>query len=109
MTCDAKQNARYQGCGICSQLAGYERGLQVAGREEQGTFVPAAADSLKIRRDLKRRGCRVMQIQQCPECETYYLYKTDYEYLAFGSAGEQILTRLTDEAAAEYFDWPEVK
>lgn len=94
-------------CSICSQLKDYERGFQVGGREEEDTFLPAAASRLKKVRDLKPEGCRYMYLEQCPECEAYYLYKSDYEYLAFGSEDEQILERLTAAEVAKYLAWPE--
>lgn len=100
------KDSRHQHCSICSQLRDYERGLQVVGREEQDTFIPDAAGSLKLVKALKEKGCRCIRLEQCPECETYYLYQTDYEYLAFGSEDEQKLTRLTDEEAVKYLDQP---
>ena len=36
------------------------------------------------------------------KCGTYYLYRTDYEYLVNGSEDEEYLTRLTEEQAAGY-------
>jgi hypothetical protein len=92
-------------CPICSRLADYERSFQRRGHEEQDTFLPAAADSLEVVRDLKPGGAeRLLQLKQCPECGTHYLYETDYEFLWFGSEDEQKLTRLTDEEAAEYLE-----
>lgn len=106
MTAQSNKDARHEHCPICSQLRGYERGLQVHGREEQDTFLPDAAERLKFARTLKARGCRVIQLSRCPQCETYYLFKSDYEYLATGSEDEQTLERLTDEKAAEYLAQP---
>ena len=68
--------------------------------------MPAAADSLKIVRDLKPRRGRVMQLKQCAECETYYIYETDYEFLTTGSEDEQTLTRLKADEVPEYLAWP---
>ena len=57
-------------------------------------------------RDFKQHSSRKLQLQQCPQCATYYLYRTDYEFLVNGSEDEEELTRLTDEAAAEYLARP---
>jgi hypothetical protein len=111
VTSDSNRAARTQlqhsRCRICSQLADYERGFQRRGHEEEDTFLPAAADSLEVARDLKPGGGnRLLQLKQCPECGTYYRYETDYEFLLFGSEDEQKLTRLTEEEAAEYLQRP---
>jgi hypothetical protein len=107
MTDQSNKDLRHQQCSICSQLKDYERGIQVVGKEEQDRFVPEIAGQLKFVKTLKPGGCRYTQLHQCPECGTYYTYRTDYEYLAFGSEDEQILTRLTDEEGVEYLNSPE--
>jgi hypothetical protein len=61
---------------------------------------------LKVVRDFQPYGSRKLQLQQCPECGTYYLYRTDYEFLVNGSEDEEFLTRLTDNEAAEYLERP---
>jgi hypothetical protein len=99
----SSQAAREQDCGICSRLAAYQRGFQKVGREEEDTFLPVVADGLEVARDLRPGGGnRLLQLKRCPECGTYYLYRTDYEFLYGGSEDEQELTRLTREEAAEY-------
>jgi hypothetical protein len=68
--------------------------------------LPAAAAQLRVLRDLRPYGSRKLQLQQCPECGTYYLYRTDYEYLVNGSEDKEYVTRLTDQQAAEYLNRP---
>jgi hypothetical protein len=93
-------------CSICSQLADYESAYQKYGHEEENTYLPTAANSLKTVRDFKPYSSRKLQLQQCPQCQTYYLYTTDYEFLVNGSEDEEELTRLTDQEAAEYLARP---
>lgn len=99
----------HQNCSYCSPLEDYERGFQKSG---EGTFLPQAAEKLAILYDLKPGffnlggnpplqvpSSRLLQLRQCPQCETFYLYRTDYEFLWGGSEDEQILERLTIEQA----------
>ena len=103
----APKAARHTLCSLCSQLGDYEFAFQKGGREDEATYLPAPAYSLPVVRDLKPDGgCRLLQLKQCPECETYYLYKTDYEFLVSGTEDEQELTRLTAEEAAAYLEPP---
>lgn len=96
-----------ENCAICTQIGPYSRGLQCGGREEEDSFLPEAGEKLVLIRDLKPwSGTRQLVVRQCPECGTYYLYKTDYEYLATGSEDEQELTRLTAEEAQAYLQRP---
>ena len=67
-------------------------------------WLPDAAKSLKMARNLTPISNGVLELQQCPECQTYYLYRTNYEYLVYGSEDEQFLQRLADEAAAKYLE-----
>jgi len=90
------------GCSICSQLADRESATQKQGWEQNDTRLPSAANHLNLIRDLKPSSYRKLQLHQCPECGTYYLYRTDYEYLAGGSEDDQHLTRLSASDAAEY-------
>ena len=102
MTNDSNTDARHGHCSICSQLRDHEFGRQTHGRPEEDTFLPDAARHLKNVRELKPGSVRYTWLRRCPECATYYLHRTGYEYLASGSEDEQFLTRLTDEKAAEY-------
>lgn len=97
-------------CSICTQIGPYRRGLQTHGREDEDSFLPTIGEKLVLVRDLKPwSGTRQLVVRQCPECGTYYLYKTDYEYLATGSEDEQELTRLTSEEAQAYLERPIAK
>ena len=99
-----RKDTTTRNCSICSGLSDSESAFQKYGREEDNTYLPTAAGLLTVVRDIKPNSSRKLQLQQCPECGTYYLYKSDYEYLVNGTEDEEDLTRLTDEQAAEYFD-----
>lgn len=96
-----------QNCSLCASLKDYERGEQKSG---EGTFLPQAAAQLTVLYDLQPRSfdlgghppltiasSRLTQLWECPECQTFYLYREDYEFLWGGTEDEQILERLTDE------------
>lgn len=104
MSYDTATDASGQQCRACSSLLDRESAFQKFGREENNTHLPPAAACLKVVRDYRPHGNRKLQLQQCPECGTCFLYKTDYEYLVDGSEDEEFLTRLTDEQAAEYLN-----
>jgi hypothetical protein len=104
MTSEEKPDTPHITCSICSQLADKEFGYQKYGWEDDDKYLPTAASSLKIIIDFKPYASRKLQLQQCPECRTYYLYRTDYEYLANGSEDEEFLTRLSATEAAKYLD-----
>ena len=95
-----------QACSVCSQLADRETAYQKFGWEENDTYLPAASDALVIVRDFKPYSSRKLQLRRCPECGTYYLYSSDYEYLVNGSEDEETLERLTAERAAELLQTP---
>lgn len=90
------------GCEICSTLKDQENAYQKFGWEENNTHLPAAVSSLVVVRDFQPGSARILQLQQCPLCGTYYLYRTDYEYLVNGSEDEQHLTRLSRDEAQNY-------
>ncbi len=87
----------HSSCELCSGLSDEEHAYQKYGWEENNTYLPGAASQLKVVRDLRPSDSRKLQLQQCPKCGTYYLYRTDYEYLVNGSEDEEHLTRLTLE------------
>lgn len=89
-------------CPICTVLRDREYASQKWGWDQHDSYLPAAAEHLEVVRDYRTHGSRQLQLQRCPECGTYYLYRTDYEYLVDGSEDEQTLTRLTGQEAAEY-------
>lgn len=106
MNITSSQTLLQQACSICSQLADRETAFQKYGWEENDTYLPAAADALAIVRDFKPYSSRKLQLWRCPECGTYYLYSSDYEYLVNGSEDEETLERLTAERAAELLQAP---
>ncbi len=83
------------GCPLCAQLKSYESAFQKGGREDEATHLPAAFSDLVKHRDLAPGRGRDSWLMQCPHCDTHYLYRSDYEYLAGGSEDEQALERLT--------------
>jgi hypothetical protein len=93
-------------CSICSQLADHEYAFQKYGWEDDSTYLPPASNQLKLVRDFAPGSSRAKQLKQCPECETYYLYTSDYEYLVNGTEDEDDLRRLTSSEAAEYLNRP---
>ncbi len=102
MLVGAGVDAQHEACALCSGLCDHEYAFQKYGRDEDNTHLPAAAANLIVVLDLQPYGSRKLQLQQCPGCGAYYLYRTDYEYLVNGSEDEEFLTRLTAEQAAEY-------
>jgi len=96
--------ARHTTCSLCSQLADEEVAFQKYGWEQYDTHLPAAANNLKLVTDFRPYDSRQLKLLQCPACKTYYLYRTDYEFLVNGSEDEDFLTRLSDKEAAEYLN-----
>ena len=88
-------------CKICASLSDHEYATQKYGWEESNTYLPAASNQLVIVKDFQPFSSRKKQIQQCPECGTYYLYLTDYEYLVNGSEDEESLIRLPIDQAED--------
>lgn len=91
-------------CAICSQIKDIEVAGQKYGWPENDTSLPAPAASLVQIRQLVPFDSRTLDLWRCPQCGTYYLYKTDYEYQVNGTEDEQSLTRLTPEQAAFYLE-----
>ncbi len=88
-------------CSICSGLKDKEYAFQKYQSNYADSYLPESSHKLILVKDLKKNSGRLKQLKQCPECRTYYLYETDYEYFAFGSEDEEFLTRLTEEEALE--------
>lgn len=101
-----KSPAPFDLCSTCSTLAEEEYAYQKYGAEEGNTFLPSTADKLIIIRDFAPYSSRKLQLRQCPECATYYLYRSDYEYLVNGTEDEEFLTRLSADQAADYLNRP---
>ena len=91
-------------CSICSQLGEWEYATQKFGWEENDTHLPAACGQLETVKNLKVDSSRSMILKRCPECGRYYLYESDYEYLAGGSEDSQQLTRLSEDEARSYLE-----
>lgn len=102
----AAAKASSSACAICSSLQDEEYAFQKYGWPDDDTFLPAAAAKLVVVRNLRPHGSRDLLLKQCPQCGTFYLYRTDYEYLVNGSEDEEFLTRLTPDQAAEYLNRP---
>jgi hypothetical protein len=98
--------ARHSRCAICSQLADHEYAFQKGGRPDEATYLPAASNRLELVRDFKPGSSRARQLKRCPECGTYYLYTSDYEFLVNGTEDEDYLDRLTDDEAAQHLAQP---
>lgn len=99
-------NLAHTHCSICTGLSDSHYAFQKYGWEEDNSYLPAAAHRLLLVRDLQPHSGRALQLKQCPECHTYYLYRTDYEYLVNGTEDEEFLTRLADGDAAAYLPKP---
>ncbi|MBS1811946.1 MAG: hypothetical protein JST84_32035 [Acidobacteria bacterium] len=99
---EAQKRKTFDLCSICSQLKEVEFGFQKHGREDENTFLPDVSKSLQFVHDIKPGQTRSPSLLQCSECDTYYLYEIEYEYLATGSEDGQRLTRLTANDALQY-------
>lgn len=87
-------------CGSCSNLAAKEYAMQKYG-SDNNTYLPESAGKLAEIHDFKPQSSRKRILKQCQECKTYYLYRTDYEYLVGGSEDEEFLQRLNESEAEE--------
>ena len=104
MSDSVKIDKPYEQCSICSYLAEQEIAFQKYGHEEDNTYLPPNVHALIVVKDFKPYSSRKLQLRRCPQCDTYYLYQTDYEFLVNGSEDEETLTRLTEEQAAQYLN-----
>jgi len=82
-------------CGICAQLKEKESSFKKFGRDEGDSDLPAAAEKLVLVKDFRPGSSRASMLKKCPECGTYYLYESDYEYLVNGTEDEEFLCRLS--------------
>ena len=95
-------------CRTCSSMADQEYARQKSGWEENDTHLPSAAGLLVTVKDLGSSGSRMRWLQRCPECGTYYLYRTDYEYLVNGTEDEEYLSRLSESQAESCLNSEEI-
>ena len=94
---------KHKNCSICSQLADKAYASQKEGWEKENTYLPKASKKLVVIKAYnKSYSSRLRQLKQCPECQTYYYLRTEYEFLIGGSENEQYLNRLTEEGVQEY-------
>ncbi len=93
---------RHTKCSICSQIHDEERATEYVNQPEANTKFPQAVNDLKTVRDIRV----TLQLMQCPECGTFYLLRTKYEYVVgfSGSYDEHILWRLSDETGLDYLE-----
>jgi hypothetical protein len=93
---------RHLKCSTCSPLHDRESAIEYVHEPENNTPFPEGGNKLKVVRDIRSD----LQLRQCPECGTYYLYHTHYEFLIGfgGSYDETMLWRLTDEVGKEYLE-----
>lgn len=90
----------------CSPLLDEEYAFQKYGWPQDNTYLPDVSHHLEVIKDFRPYDSRKLQLRQCPDCKTYYLYRTDYEFLVGGTEDEEFLTRLTEAEAAEYLRRP---
>jgi len=97
--------ARHLICSICSQLRDREDALEHIQGDEEDTHLPEVANRLGVVRDI-RPGHPGLRLMRCPECGTYYLFRSVYEFLIGfgGSYDEYFLWRLTDEVGTDYLE-----
>lgn len=88
-------------CACCGGLRATEFASQKGGREDRDTFLPAASRDLAVVRDFRPHDPRSIQLLRCPGCGAWFLYRTQYEYLAGGSEDEQWLFRLHPDRARD--------
>ena len=96
-----RSRGRHRGCATCSSLRAYERAVQYVQADETAgetdDRLPEAVGRL--------RGVPTFRggpdLMRCPECGTWYLYESAYEFLIGfgGSYDEQTVTRLSDAEA----------
>ena len=100
------QQHPHENCPRCGSLGDREEAFFKNGSEQYDTPLPPAAGDLILVQDHTGVSSRAKQLKQCPECETYYWFWTDYEFLAGGSEDEQFLIRLRPEQVSQYFKPP---
>lgn len=86
-------------CTICPKLGDKEYATQKTGWEENDSHLPEAASALIAVKEISRGSSRSQEVKRCPICSTFYLYISDYEYLAGGTEDSQELRRLSADEA----------
>ena len=72
--------ARHLTCSTCSQLRDREDALEHVQGDEDDTHLPEVANRLEVVREI-RPGHPGLRLMSCPECGTYYLFRSVYEFL----------------------------
>lgn len=88
-------------CSVCGSLQDYHRAMQKGGHESQDTHLPAASGKLVTVKEVRPDHNGSSFVQQCAECDAWFLYKTTYEFLVYGSEDEQQLYRISAQQADE--------
>ena len=93
---------RHLTCSICTQLREEESAVEYILTPTDNTDFPETVKKLKTVKDINTR----LSLMQCPECNTYYIYRATYEFLIGygGSYDEYTLTRIDDETGKEYLE-----
>lgn len=89
-------------CSACGSLRAEHSAFQKHGWPEENSWLPAGTEALVLVRDLQPDSGRKLQIKRCGRCGSWFLYRTDYTFLAGGSEDEEYLSRLTPEEAAAW-------
>lgn len=76
-------------CLNFSKLSIREYAIQKNGWPKDDSSLAEEVNQLILVKDLSVNSNRSKFLKQCPHCQTYYLYQTDYEYLANGSENER--------------------
>lgn len=95
---------RHQSCSICSNLQEHQSATEyVLSPEENIDFPENVLNAIGKLKKVKEISSST-DIFQCPECGSYYMYSTSYEYLIGGSGSydEYNLTRMNDETAKKF-------
>jgi hypothetical protein len=100
------QHLPHESCDTCGSLADREEAFYKAGQDTGNTSLPPAAQDLILVDDRTGVSSRAKQLKRCPQCETYYWFWTDYEFLVGGTEDEQFLIRLAPEQLSEYLEEP---
>ena len=86
-------------CKTCGHLSGKEYGSQKFGWPDQTQYLPMDIDEFDL---LRGTPSSQLKLLQCPECKTYYFYRSIYEYFVNGGEDDETLTRITEKEAKKY-------
>lgn len=89
-------------CPTCGPIGDYAWAQQKGGHEKDDTYLPGAAYQLTTVREIDPNARPTPSLKQCPDCKTYFLYTTEYEFLISGSEDTETISRLSAEEARKY-------